>query len=109
MISQRKKPIWRRDRNRDLILEAYANELEGSNLNASVIVISQRRNTRHWNMHLSYDDIVIKRADKGSRVVLMDRERYIREGRRQLSDRGVYVELEEDTMGDMIDRVNKWV
>lgn len=33
----------------------------------------------------------------------MDRERYIREGRRQLSDRGVYVELEEDTMGDMID------
>ena len=33
----------------------------------------------------------------------MARERYIREGRRQLSDRGVYVELEEDTMGDMID------
>ena len=25
------------------------------------------------------------------------------EGRRQLNDRGVYVELEEDTVGDMID------
>lgn len=30
----RKKPIWCPSRNRDLILEAYANELEGLDLNA---------------------------------------------------------------------------
>ena len=102
MISQRKKQIWRRDRNRDLILEAYVNELEGSNLNAKCYRNLTKKEHKALE-HLSYDDIVIKRADKGSGVVLMDSERYIREGRRQLSDRGVYVELEEDTMGDMID------
>lgn len=102
MISQRKKQIWRRDRNRDLILEAYVNELEGSNLNAKCYRNLTKKEHKALE-HLSYDDTAIKRADKGSGVVIMDRERYIREGRRQLSDRGVYVELEEDTMGDMID------
>ena len=97
VISQRKKAIWCPDRNRDLILEAYANELEGSNLKAKCYRNLTKEEQKALE-HLRYDDIVIKRADKGSGVVLMDRERYIREGRRQLSDGGVYVELQEDTM-----------
>ena len=34
-----------------------------------------------------YDDIVIKEADKGSGVVIMDKDRYIAEGMRQFTDR----------------------
>ena len=44
----------------------------------------------------SYDDIVIKEADKGSGVVVMDRDRYINEAFRQLGDPNVYRETPVD-------------
>ena len=34
----------------------------------------------------SYDDILIKQAEKGSAVVVMDKERYVAEATRQLGD-----------------------
>ena len=39
-------------------------------------------------------DIVIKPADKGSRIVIMDRQQYIFEGLRQLNNPNHYVELD---------------
>jgi hypothetical protein len=36
------------------------------------------------------DDIIIKAADKGSAVVLMEKTTYIQEAERQLSDRRFY-------------------
>ena len=39
-------------------------------------------------------DIVIKPADKGSRIVIMDRQQYVFEGLRQLNNSNHYVELE---------------
>ena len=41
-------------------------------------------------------NIVIKPADKGGAVVIWDRQDYIKEGIRQLSDRTFYIETEED-------------
>ena len=55
----------------------------------------------------SYDDIVIKQADKGSAVVVMDKERYVTEATRQLGDSAVYVSLEMDPTGFMIEKVNE--
>jgi len=40
--------------------------------------------------------IIIKPADKGSAVVVMNREDYIAEGVRQLSDQNFYKEVEKD-------------
>ena len=45
-------------------------------------------------------DIVIKPADKGSAVVVMNRKDYIAEGIRQLSDRRFYHKLETDLTDD---------
>ena len=39
-------------------------------------------------------DIVIKPADKGSRIVILDRQQYVFEGLRQLNNSNHYVELE---------------
>lgn len=39
--------------------------------------------------------LIIKPADKGSLVVIMDREQYVREAIRQLEDREFYEELQE--------------
>ena len=54
-------------------------------------------------------EIVIKSADKGSAEVIMDRQDYIDEGLRQLSDENFYVKLDEcptkkhnDMIGDKI-------
>ena len=42
------------------------------------------------------EDIIIKPADKGSAVVLMDREHYVSEAERQLNDSTFYKELDHD-------------
>ena len=44
----------------------------------------------------SNDDIIIKPADKGGAVVIMDREEYHKEALRQLSDNNLYEKLQED-------------
>ena len=44
----------------------------------------------------SNPDIVIKPADKGSAVVIQDRQDYILEGLRQLQDTNFYIEVPED-------------
>ena len=46
---------------------------------------------------MKYDkNIVIKGADKGSTVVVWDREDYISEAEKQLRDRDVYEEVTDD-------------
>ncbi|XP_055997948.1 uncharacterized protein LOC130047308 [Ostrea edulis] len=42
------------------------------------------------------DDIVIKKADKGSTVVVLDKEMYLAEAHKQLSDERFYKKLESD-------------
>ncbi len=44
----------------------------------------------------SNNHIVIKKADKGSNVVIMDTDKYIQEGVRQLGDDKFYVQRDED-------------
>lgn len=54
----------------------------------------------HWSEALKTlqrdDSIVIESADKGSAVVIMDREMYIAEGIHQLNDRLFYLETPFD-------------
>ena len=51
-------------------------------------------------------NIVIKEADKGSAVVVWDREDYISEANRQLDDRQVYEEVEVDPEVDLGKTIN---
>ena len=55
---------------------------------------------------LSYEDILIKEADKGSGVMVMDRDRYVNEAFRQLVDREVYRETPTDITQQIAEMVN---
>ena len=52
------------------------------------------------------DDIIIKQADKGSAVVILDRYKYVAEAMRQLNDSEVSISLRDDPTVDMIRKVN---
>ena len=54
-----------------------------------------------------YDDIIIKQADKGSAVVIIDKEAYLQVAMRQLNDSEIYQPLEKDSTRDMINNVNQ--
>ena len=51
-------------------------------------------------------DIVIKPADKGSAIVMLDKQYYITEGLRQLNDHNFYEQTSTDHTGEVINRVN---
>ena len=51
-------------------------------------------------------DIVIKPADKGSAIVVLDKQYYITEGLRQLNDHNFYEQTSTDHTGEVINRVN---
>ena len=50
-------------------------------------------------------EIVIKKADKGSAVVVMNRKDYLREGYRQLSDDKFYAKLDHDPTKEVTSKV----
>jgi hypothetical protein len=52
-------------------------------------------------------DLVIKPADKGSSIVLLDRKNYIMEGKRQLSDKKYYLPLEQSVAEDTCVQINQ--
>ena len=49
---------------------------------------------------------MIRRADKGSGVVIKNRTRHVVEAMRQLGDEGFYVALDKDPTSDMTEKVN---
>ena len=53
------------------------------------------------------DDIVIKKADKGSTVVVLDKETYMSEAQRQLSDEKYYEKLDSDPTEKFADEITK--
>lgn len=73
-------------------------------------------NTRHYNLSKSeskalkalkdQEDIVIKPADKGGAVVVMNKTDYIAEGNRQLSNSNFYKQLTTDPTLNTIRRIN---
>ena len=54
-------------------------------------------------------DIIIKKADKGSTVVIQDRQEYIETGLQHLSDRDTYNELQEDQTKQVAEEVTQAV
>ena len=71
-----------------------------------------------WNKNLTKEEckaikslknngnIIIKVADKGSVIVILDKQSYINEGQRQLHNTQFYEETDSDNIGDVINRIN---
>ena len=51
-------------------------------------------------------DIIIKPADKGSAIVILDKQSYINEGQRQLNGTKFYEKTNSSHTGEVINRVN---
>ena len=107
----RKKSNWSPVRNRELAIEAYVEALERDILAHDFGTPYQRNLTREEQQALqdlrTYDDIIIKQADKGSAVVVMDKEAYLQEAMRQLTDKEIYQPLPKDPTSAMIKKVNQ--
>ena len=65
-----------------------------------------------WARRTLADDrsIVIKKADKGSCIVIWDRADYLREAKKQLSNKNVYqeVQFKKQTLSNLVDTSNKF-
>ena len=66
-----------------------------------------RQETKALHSLKKRTDIVIKPADKGSAVVVMDRDHYISEAERQLNDKDFYKLLEHDPTLEYAERVSQ--
>ena len=61
----------------------------------------------HLTMRSLQNDgsVIIKPADKGSAVVVWNRQDYLKEAERQLSDSSIYKEVKEKDLVDLIDKI----
>ena len=87
-------------RNKDAAIELYLSSLEEKLMKVEVPKDKFNNLTNSERKPL-YDlkndkSIVIKSADKGSAVVLWDREDYIKQAEKQLGDEEVYEEVSND-------------
>ena len=87
-------------RNKDIAIEVYLSKLEEEIMNISANGSNfsniSREERAALNELKSDRSIVIKEADKGSGVVVWDREDYVKEANSQLGDRTVYEKLDGD-------------
>ena len=89
----------------DAAIEMYLSRLEEEILSLDEKISYSNLTKGERNaLHLLRDDlsIIIKEADKGSLVVVWDREDYLREANRQLSDKDVYREVKGDAEGPLM-------
>ena len=52
------------------------------------------------------ENVIIKPADKGSAVVILDKQSYVNVGQRQLHNAQFYEETDSDHTGEVINRAN---
>ena len=87
-------------RNKDVAIEVYLSKIEDEIMKISVEGNNFSNISREEKLALDSlkcdRSIVIKEADKGSGVVVWDREAYIKEAQNQLGDTAVYAELDSD-------------
>lgn len=100
----REKSTWSPPPNRDKFLDAYVSVITNEIKNApeqrafSNLSVDERAALSDLKANC---DIVIREADKGSAVVVMDRDLYIKEGYRQLDDPQVYERVSEAVLSDI--------
>ena len=60
------------------------------------LIILLKKNVMHYTNSEMAPTIIIKGADNGSAVVVWDREDYLKEASKQLEDKDVYEEVQND-------------
>ena len=89
-----------------MALEARVKALENRILSHCLNVPYQRNQRVLLENVRWYDDIIIKQADRGCAVVVIDRDAYEKAGH-QMSDSNVYTPLDENTTEAMVQEINE--
>ena len=94
---------------RDTQLEMYLSELEEEMLKIDGTCQNYHNLTkveREALQDLMYDkNIVIKHADKGSAIVIWDKQDYLKECQLQLGNKSVYEEVKRDPLQDVTQKI----
>ncbi|KAJ8031266.1 Deleted in malignant brain tumors 1 protein [Holothuria leucospilota] len=104
LIKFRAKSTWTPPANRDKYLDSFISVVTSEIMSAPERkAFGNLSSDEHRAMRdLKYNfNVVIRQADKGSAVVIMDRCRYIQEGYRLLNDTSVYQRTEATTINDI--------
>ncbi|KAJ8039742.1 hypothetical protein HOLleu_13841 [Holothuria leucospilota] len=104
LIKFRAKSTWTPPANRDKYLDSFIAVVTSEIMSAPEHkAFGNLSSDEHRAMRdLKYNfNVVIRQADKGSAVVIMDRCRYIQEGYRLLNDTSVYQRTEATTINDI--------
>ena len=89
---------------KDAAIEIYLNRLEEEIFSLDKkLSYSNLKKEERQTIHSLRDDtsIIIKEAEKGSGIVVWDREDYLAEARTQLKDKDVYQELKGNIVGPL--------
>ena len=97
-------------RNKDAAIEIYLSSLEEKLMNIEIPQSKYNNLTREERSALynlkNDKNIVIKSADKGSAVVVWDRDDYIKEAEEQLGDKDIYEKVCNDP-GPLISTIHE--
>ena len=88
----------------DTAIQMYLSRFEEEILSIDKISYSNLTKAERNTLYLLRDDpsIIIKKADRGSAVVVWDREDYLREVNSKLSDKDIYREVKGDARGPLM-------
>ena len=92
-------------KDKDVAIEMYLSKLEEEilNINTKLKYHNVTKEERNAINSLRNDaSIIIKEADKGSGIVIWDREDYLKEAESQLGDENVYEKLHGDSVSPLI-------
>ncbi|XP_071149216.1 uncharacterized protein [Mytilus edulis] len=106
----KKKSEWNPPRSKNDNLESFISSIKTevkSSVSGKRLRNLSEQESQAINNLKSRDDIVIKQADKGSAVVVINKTDYIEEGNRQLSNTKFYKHLESDPTKEISKQINE--
>ena len=105
----RQKSSWVPPKNRVPALETYVQAVNSQVLSSDTPITTHDNLPREERKALTSlknrTDIIIKPADKGSAVVVMDRQQYIDEAMKHLDNRSHYTSLDSDPTSDFSEQI----
>ena len=108
LVKFRKKSNWcpkPHDNCLNAFIEKVNNDLSDLDIDISVDQNLTREERNALKELRDNDNIIIKKADKGSSIVVMNKDDYVKEAERQLSDTKFYKETHTDLTCSLNDRI----
>ena len=97
-----------RDQWLDLYIELVKNDIVNNLKKAGKLNITREEKDAFYSL-LNNEDIVIRPADKGSGIVILDKDDYINKLQKEMTGSAAYVETEKDLTHETMKKIKKLV